>query len=365
MVDMYRQHWDREPVRTIMANIPTFMIWDDHDIRDGWGSWAGESPTLQARYPRGAAITDLYSRYFDDAKDVYWHFQMAHNPPPLFGPPLPPAPGERRALPFVVQCGRLALLFCDSRGERDVFRPLFPILGDRQWRAALDWLAGLDPSVDAIGCITPVPIVAMDPNGISQSLFKHRNDDELLYRDGRAEDLLTLQFLDDPRGIPFNFAGRALEQNLGTFRVRSIDDLRDQWSHPFSQPEQEKILRAIADARVANRLTGRPREAFFIGGDLHIGGLFEIRVDEPEMTAECLISSGISREESVFAAVGIVVDQAVEVASGIEAELKRYIRAFNFGVTHVQFSGDRPVVVNQVLHPGREEHLRIKNDSPF
>jgi hypothetical protein len=199
---------------------------------------------------------------------------VAHNPPPLFGPLLPPVAGERHALPFVIPCGRVALLLLDGRGERDVFRPLYPILGDRQWRAALDWLGRLPGNIQALGCVTPVPIVAMDPGGLSQSLFKHRTDDELLYRDGRAEDLLILQkesggVLD----IPFNLAGRALDANIGAFRVRSIDDLRDQWSHPLSQPEQETILRTIAQARFVNRRPGRARRSSSAATFTSPGGL--------------------------------------------------------------------------------------------
>jgi hypothetical protein len=362
MVEIYQRHWGREPVRTIMANVPTYMMWDDHDIRDGWGSWAGDSPTMQAKYPRGVAIAAQYSHYFDDARDIYWHFQMVHNPAPLFGPLTPPITGERRAMPFAIRCGRLGLLVLDSRGERDVFRPLYPILGDGQWRAAVDWLANLPPSVEALGCVTPVPIVAMDPNGLTQSLFKHRTDDEDFFREGRAEDLLTLQRGDNSRNpldIPSNFVGVIFDANIGAFRAASIEDLRDQWSHPFSRPEQEALLRTIAQARFANRLSSQPREAFFVGGDLHIAGRFDIRVDEPEMQTECLIASGISREENLLAAIGLVVNESFEVAPGIEAELKQYIRAPHFGVTHVQFSGITPVVEHEILHPGKATQLRF------
>jgi hypothetical protein len=58
------------------------MMWDDHDIRDGWGSFAPDSPTLAALYPRGKPIFDQYNAFFEDARDVSWHFQMSHNPPP-------------------------------------------------------------------------------------------------------------------------------------------------------------------------------------------------------------------------------------------------------------------------------------------
>jgi hypothetical protein len=59
----------------VMANVPTYMMWDDHDIRDGWASVASDSPTLAAKFPRGREIFLKNNAYFEDARDVYWHFQ--------------------------------------------------------------------------------------------------------------------------------------------------------------------------------------------------------------------------------------------------------------------------------------------------
>ena len=58
---------------------------------------------------------------------------------------------ERLGMPFVFRCGRLMLLVLDSRGERDVFRKDFPILGERQWQFIDDVFAHLPPDVDALG----------------------------------------------------------------------------------------------------------------------------------------------------------------------------------------------------------------------
>ena len=59
-----------------------YMVWDDHDIRDGWGSLAADSPTMAAQHPRGAPIFRKCTAYFEDARDVYWHFQGCRNPLP-------------------------------------------------------------------------------------------------------------------------------------------------------------------------------------------------------------------------------------------------------------------------------------------
>ena len=131
LAEKYRLSWSRKVVQQVLANIPTYMVWDDHEIRDGFGSLACDSPTLVAQHTRGAEMFNRSDRYFQDCRDVYWHFQACHNP--LGGestdPALPnyikdpPAGGPRRAMPFVFRCGRVLVLVLESRSERDIFRP--------------------------------------------------------------------------------------------------------------------------------------------------------------------------------------------------------------------------------------------------
>ena len=50
-----------------MACMPTVMMWDDHDIFDGWGSYSVEMP----RSP-------LFQTLFKHARRAFWVFQMQH-----------------------------------------------------------------------------------------------------------------------------------------------------------------------------------------------------------------------------------------------------------------------------------------------
>ena len=107
LAEKYRLSWSRKVIQQTFANIPTYMVWDDHEIRDGFGSLACDSPTLVAQFPRGAKMFARSDAYFQDCRDVYWHFQGCHNPTPTGDPSLPnyidgpPSPGQRRAMPFV------------------------------------------------------------------------------------------------------------------------------------------------------------------------------------------------------------------------------------------------------------------------
>jgi hypothetical protein len=361
MADRYRDHWERRPIRKMMANTPTYMLWSDHEIRDGWGSWASDSPTLQAKYPNGAAIAAQYNAFFEDARKVYWHFQMCHN----FAAPVPEpyVAGTRTAIPVQFQCGRLSVLMLDDRGERDLWRESNRALGDTQW-SFLDneFLPNLPPDVDALAIATQGPIVGMAPNGLAMRRVGPREDDVRLFERGNARGLLALQaHSDDNADKAYAFVDVALTHDLlpnNDFRLSDFDDARDQWSHPRCQPEQERLIRRAAEASTVNRRTGQPRAVVFLGGDVHTGALYGISVEEPPFTAECLISSGIAQANDHY--VGVKLDDDHVVAAGIRAELKHVVGDFNFGITHILFNGGTPVVTNTLGHPGTSEVLTIK-----
>ncbi|GGE00631.1 hypothetical protein GCM10011529_03610 [Polymorphobacter glacialis] len=51
IAEKYRLHWSLPETRDVLANIPVYMVNDDHDIRDGWGSSASDSPTMVGATP--------------------------------------------------------------------------------------------------------------------------------------------------------------------------------------------------------------------------------------------------------------------------------------------------------------------------
>jgi hypothetical protein len=376
MAEKYRLNWSREPLRTVMANTPHYMMWDDHDICDGWGSRAADSPTLVEKHPKGADIFRKSIAYFEDARDVYFHFQACHNPlqgdirdptfPAQADPAFPnyiraaPARGVRRAMPFVFRCGRLAVLVLDSRGDRDVFRSRHPVLGDEQWAFVDDVFARLPPEVEALAVATPTPIASIDPTGQVMKAFGDRTDDVVAFSKGDEKATLHPESTTDVseafKVVISAWASRLTgrQANLGNFKVSNIDEARDQWSHKFARKEQEDLLRKAGRARVANRTTARSRELIFLSGDIHIGAIFDIACRNPRYKAVSLTSSGISKVEaapgSIF--VGVFVDEDFTVASGIRSTLREVIPDFNFGVVHVQPTGNGAAILAAVAHEG-------------
>ena len=362
MADKYQEHWSWEPIRSLMANTPTYMIWDDHEIRDGWGSWAEDSPTLARRYPRGAKITDAYERFMMDARDVYWHFQMSRNPQGQ-PQPLPAEPGTNRfAIPYWFQCGRLAVLVLDGRGARDVFREKDPILGSAQWQFIKDFIDKLPSDIDALAVVTPAPIVSMDPEGLSQRSLGGRMDDVELYRQGRAKELLQLH-----RGLDDSGWAQAkavmseyipiLPREISDFKIEDLDDIRDQWAHKWSRPEQARLIREVDRSTRVNRLPSQPRSVMFLGGDIHVGAHFEISIGNSRIP--CLVSSAISQGPPplhLLKNVGVLVDEKFSVADGISAQLKTFVRANNFCVTQATFTRSVPSMISTLAHEGDADY---------
>ena len=374
MADKYRHNWSRDVVRRVLSQEPTYMLWDDHDIRDDWGSLASDSPTLAARYPRGEAMHRKCTAYFEDARDLYWHFQGCRNPRPgdyadplVPGQPDPaltnfidgPVPrGQRVGMPFVFRCGRAVILMVDARGERDVFRERHPILGTRQWNFIDDVFARMPGDVDALAVVTATPIASQDPDGQTQRLMGSRTDDIEAFKRGDEAGVLHPESTADKSELAKAMVSAKIarltgvQANLGNFKVSNIDEARDQWSHRFARGEQQALLKKAFAARSSGRSPGAPRGLVFLSGDIHIGCTFDITSMRPPAKAVSMTSSGISQIDATQPLVGTFVDEEFTLGSGLRSTLRDVVNRFNFGVVLVQPTGDGAEIQAVLAHEG-------------
>jgi hypothetical protein len=365
MADMYEKIWSQEPIRTIMKNIPTYMMWDDGDIRNGWGSYAFDSPTLSGKYHRGQNIFKKSYSYFTDARDLFYHFQYSHNPDnPMKSRDrhIAEQPEDRGAMPFFFYCGRLAVLVIDSRGVRDLWRNSNPILGDKQWKFIKSFLdnLGSDRQVDALAVVTPTPIVATSPSGFQQKSLGHRVDDINYFMNGdeiNSFDLLhrsssSWHFLE----LLYN---RYTGASVGNYQLNQLGDVRSQWSHKLSTKEQSDLIREASQV-LSSKRKNHVKQVTFIGGDLHIGGKLKIMVDDMSVAFECLVTSGISATVDLKApTVPAFYDENFHISKDIRVKLDLIVRDFNFGVTQVIFSGDESKIINDVVHKGWANYWKL------
>jgi PhoD related phosphatase len=109
--------WGQPQLAPILASVPSLMMWDDHDIFDGWGSWA-------ARWQE----CDVFQGIWAVAREHFALFQLAARPDDL-----PHGFSDRRGGHFgwAHRIGDVGILAPDLRSERSRRR----VMGEVGWRA--------------------------------------------------------------------------------------------------------------------------------------------------------------------------------------------------------------------------------------
>ncbi len=361
MAEVYHRFWSRAPVAEILANVPTYMMWDDHEIRNGWGSDPGDSPTLARRHPRGRPISAHYEAFFEDARQVYWHFQHVRNPatPGIDGAAFL-APGTRRAMPFAFRCGATTLLVLDNRGARDVWRRRRPVLGAEQWTGMRGMLRRLDARTDSLVVVVPLPVVSMPNRGIIQVMFGRRRDDVRLFRQGEAARLKVFPEQGEPTSggskllvdlwAVVDVAGALLFGlgSSGRFHLKDLTDVRDNWANHLVRRERDALLRAVLRVRRGRRAVS------FIGGDLHVGARMDI-VARSGGRVPTLITSGIGQAPSAGPVVHTVLGRRFRIARGLRARLVEHCVAHNFGLTRIRRDQGAAGITHELVRAGSDE----------
>ena len=113
---MYRAHWSFPPLQRMMRTIPRLTVWDDHEIRDGWGSedqdFAGGNPVV-----------------FDAAREVAEEFILNN------GPRIRPSDDGAGGTPDAHQAyisGSVACFIFDGRTSRRYSNPDGRIISEEQ-----------------------------------------------------------------------------------------------------------------------------------------------------------------------------------------------------------------------------------------
>ncbi|MCY3593082.1 MAG: alkaline phosphatase D family protein [Acidobacteria bacterium] len=120
--NLYRDRWRQPEVESMMSSVPTVMMWDDHDIFDGWGSY---DPDIQT--------CDVYQGIFGVAREHFAVFQQQLDPRIGEDHPSRLLGGSGFTLAF--ELGDYAVLALDARSERSQRR----VLSRDTWDAVWSW----------------------------------------------------------------------------------------------------------------------------------------------------------------------------------------------------------------------------------
>ena len=124
----------------LFARVPSVMMWDDHDIIDGWGSHA-------------EAMTDsaVGQGLFRAARRMFMLFQMAVTD----DHPLAPPPNGSRTLGFAASFPGFDVIAPDLRSERRPDR----VMGQDGWLVVTKALAHRRPEVERLFLMSSVPLL--------------------------------------------------------------------------------------------------------------------------------------------------------------------------------------------------------------
>ncbi len=124
-MDLYCSRWSQPEQAKMFAQIPAVMMWDDHDVFDGWGS-----------YPEDWQASEVYQGIFAQGSKYFSLFQIQAHPDDL-----PEAVFKRQpGFSYGYQIGDVAILALDTRFERT--RKM--IMSSHAWDQTFSWLDGLE-----------------------------------------------------------------------------------------------------------------------------------------------------------------------------------------------------------------------------
>lgn len=238
--DIYRGYWGFRQLWRTFGRYPTYMIWDDHEIMDGWGSYTraelGNELDTIWEWENTEQNVSLAHQMFDAAKSTYEEYQHSHNPTTNDG-----------VYDYHFVWGQCAYYVLDMRGQRDFNRTTDDkILGKDQMARFKEWLGSKEAlSASALFIVSPVPLVHIK-----------------------------------------NFIVNHLDLPL----LGLADDLRDEWAHESNWVERNDLLDVVFQYSQNQR-----KRVIFLSGDVHIGAGFRLtRSGQPLARVYQLTSSAIT-----------------------------------------------------------------------
>ncbi|CAD7704360.1 unnamed protein product [Ostreobium quekettii] len=148
----YCGHFMGGGMREALATIPSVMLWDDHDIFDGWGSYPDDllrCPVLEGIYQAACKFYLLFQQHVTAG-------MVERGESDLFGGPQPSAGCPHRAHCFVKMLGAdVALVGADTRAERSMKQ----VMREETWDAVCGRIRNLPASVRHVVVLFTVPVV--------------------------------------------------------------------------------------------------------------------------------------------------------------------------------------------------------------
>lgn len=227
--NLYIKKWSDEQMSLALASIPTVMMWDDHDIFDGWGS-----------YPQEMLDCDVYKNIFDIACKYFEIFQIRSIKNETL------LTKDKSHFAFALKFRNYHILGLDNRAQRT----LKQVMGSNQWQKINEYLDNeiLD---DNLIVLSAVPVV---------------------YRDFSLTESLV---------------------DFTSWQEELTDDLKDHWRAKEHQGERMRLIMRLFGNINKRKETKSNTRTVILSGDVHVGSLGVINDHANKSKIHQVVSSGI------------------------------------------------------------------------
>ncbi|HEY1057977.1 MAG TPA: alkaline phosphatase D family protein [Limnobacter sp.] len=305
--NLYLERWNEPSTAQALATIPSLMMWDDHDIVDGWGSYSDDlqrSAVMQAAFQAANAAFQLFQLRGRLANTTLLDPQATHHS-------------------ALLRFRGLNILALDNRSDRSLNR----IMGDNHWQTVINTLNTLIGSDLLV--MSGVPVVYRDFSFVEQTLDTLPGDQEL------------------------------------------TDDLKDHWRARAHQGERARlIMRLLDNTRQRKSALGKARTVL-LSGDVHVGciGVVQDSTDDTPINLHQVVSSGIVHPApNALQWAGIVAitndrEETLDENGHIRSRMltpfgsSTYLRTRNYAT--LQEGTDGKLWVNWVCENGDQPHYPL------
>ncbi len=320
--DLYREKWCQKEPKEVMSRIPSLMMWDDHDIFDGWGS-----------YPEDLQNSEVFKGIYEQARQYFLLFQLQakddRDLPEKATLREHDERGEQPNFTSAYRIGDVALAVLDLRSERTREQVMHP----ETWSALRAWIRKNLEGCEHLLMVSSIPVAYVNWNMLESTL-------------GLVPGHQDLE-----------------------------DDLRDQWRSHAHRQERLDLINDLFD--YSKKETCR---VTIVSGDVHLAALGQIVSEQGGFTSnganviEQLVSSPIVNRplygtviylmEKVLDFMGVMGRKEEEVGTGITARMiqfpgtsRHFIAARNW--LSLELDGERRIIAKWYAEDDKELYKKV------
>jgi hypothetical protein len=247
-LQVYREFWSNIHYRRVLCALPAMMIWDDHDIFDGWGSTADSYESKKS-----PNMLPNYLDTFKAASEVFRVMQVSRNPPALSEDP-------RDGYDCCFRMGKWGFVLLDLRTNRN-FR-LGRLMHEDQAYRIRNWVEQHKADLNGLFVISPVVFTHAAPSLDAVGTYVWP---WVMW----AVDAFAKKF-EWGKGLQ-----RSFNDSLGDIR----DDIGDSWGAPENNGQTDMILDFLFEVQNDKE---HPLPVVILSGDIHTSGYANVYSSNPE-----------------------------------------------------------------------------------